>query len=361
MEYVSANYEEKTKGDYVQKDNDQLVYQSSSSENTRFVFLNAVNENGFINNIGDLKYGQLIYLALVDKNVYTDNPTLAYHKNGTYYNKELELDSYNNLQSRGDSEQIAKKFRIYPELIFSDGLIDPKYNKGDAIDVAHQFSLSHNDYYNGDVGSNFWGYRTWQEKDNGDVKSVYANHGGEDGQSVSLYQVESYTLVLPPITYTLTFSTKNGYSGTDFFEAGDGTAPALKAGEGSPAPDGGQFVKLNHIGNHVGWNVKIPTIDASRTWYLKVIANGGSNNQNNLYVLINYTGSPYPIKNSQNVLDTTLPSVIYIDVTAKPQNWETFTVKLPDGLLKSTNNEIAINNTWGYTQIAYVELTTVAP
>ena len=44
-----------------------------------------------------------------------------------------------------------------------------------------------------------------------------------------------------------------------------------------------------------------------------------------------------------------------------PPNWKTYTFEIPDNVLKTTDNILAINNSWGFTEIAYVELTTVAP
>ena len=193
------NYVKTTKNDYVIVNTESnLVYDAST--NNQFVLLYV---NG-INNVENIKYGDLLYVALNDANIDTSNPTIAYNLGAADENKKLQVSSLNTIQQNimQNMENIINNtssiyeymYYINPDpLDYNNNSQDnSSYGYGKVILKTEPFCFAVDNWYGGaGQGCGYPGCRSIQDNDN----NLYAGHGSS---GVSLFQANNN----PPPTAT---------------------------------------------------------------------------------------------------------------------------------------------------------------
>ena len=135
--------------------------------------------------------------------------------------------------------------------------------------------------------------------------------------------------------------------------------PIIRCNGGSPASDNSYFY-MDHVGNTVGWTSsakggKIPYIDITKTWMLRLTCNQGSpvGQDTIIYILINHDPvAPVNNGDTSKALDTNVPNIFSFTTTVSTNTWESHTFEIPHGVLNENDNTIVINNTWGYSRVS---------
>ena len=123
---------------------------------------------------------------------------------------------------------------------------------------------------------------------------------------------------------------------------------------------------MDHVGNTVGWTSsanggKIPYIDITKTWMLRLTCNQGSpvGQDTIIYILINHDpAAPVTNSDSSKALDTNVPNIFSFTTTVSTNSWESHEFEIPSGILNENDNTIVINNTWGWSRVSNLFLYT---
>lgn len=118
---------------------------------------------------------------------------------------------------------------------------------------------------------------------------------------------------------------------------------------------------MQHVGNTVGWTSsanggKIPNIDITKTWTVRLTCNNGSTSATKegiIYIFINNVPvAPVNNVSSSDGLNTTVPNIFSVTTTVTNNSWDSHEFEIPPDILNESDNTIVINNTWGYSRIA---------